>query len=342
MSTTKTILGLILVGCMLQHCSGRQMLKETAAATAQHSSSSAPLPPVLPPLPAPGPWDPALLKPQTRTDLDAWDTIHRRLLKLKLGYEAGGGLDVAAYGDSILMTLLGDPLTGGPLLGWEASRAAWQRAYGGRRIGIFAIGGDRPVNLLRRLRHGEGPRGLNPKGILLLIGVNDILPISALYPGNDTLVSQFASAGIQLCVRELQKQAPNATVIVLGLLPFQPPPPDFTPGAYDRVVRLTNRATRQWVQAQNSLLLKYKDCGHLFLLPNSTTLNSTLVPDGIHPSGPGAPVLIGCLRRALAQWNITVGAWPAPPPRPPGAARHRRHVSTAPGHPLPTLALPVA
>lgn len=43
------------------------------------------------------------------------------------------GLDVAAYGDSILMTLLGDPLTGGPLLGWGASKAAWDRAYGGRR-----------------------------------------------------------------------------------------------------------------------------------------------------------------------------------------------------------------
>ncbi len=43
------------------------------------------------------------------------------------------GLDVAAYGDSILMTLLGDPLTGGPLLGWGASKAAWDRAFGGRR-----------------------------------------------------------------------------------------------------------------------------------------------------------------------------------------------------------------
>lgn len=43
------------------------------------------------------------------------------------------GLDVAAYGDSILMTLLGDPLTGSPLLGWQASKAAWDRAYGGRR-----------------------------------------------------------------------------------------------------------------------------------------------------------------------------------------------------------------
>lgn len=40
---------------------------------------------------------------------------------------------MAAYGDSILMTLLGDPLTGGPLLGWGASKAAWDHAFGGRR-----------------------------------------------------------------------------------------------------------------------------------------------------------------------------------------------------------------
>lgn len=52
-----------------------------------------------------------------------------------------------------------------------------------------------------------------------------------------------------------------ATVIVLGLLPFQPPPPDFRPGAYDQAVRLTNRATQRWVEAQNSLLLKYKGGG---------------------------------------------------------------------------------
>lgn len=325
-----------MAGCLLDQCQGRQVLQEAGAA-AQGSRSSPPLPP-LPPPPS-VPWDPALLKPQPRTDLPTWDAIHPRLLKMKLGYKAGGGLDVAAYGDSILMTLLGDPLTGGPLLGWGASKAAWDRAYGGRRAGIFAVGGDRPANLLWRLRHGEGPRGLRPRAILLLIGVNDILPMLALYPGRDLLAAQFASTGIQLCVRELQKQAPNATVIVLGLLPFQPPPPDFRPGAYDQAVRLTNRATQRWVEAQNSLLLKYKDCGHLFLMPNSSRLNSTLVPDGIHPSGPGAPVLIGCMRRALAEWNITVRAWPAPPPRPPGAASQ---ASAARGHPLPTLTLPGA
>lgn len=158
------------------------------------------------------------------------------------------------------------------------------------RAGIFAVGGDRPANLLWRLRHGEGPRGLRPRAILLLIGVNDILPMLALYPasppgsraglggrrahrsmdaqpvwrrfaaspaahgvlpasprprtapvqhvptlrrpsgatsqhprgsmwqaatpvpalqGRDLLAAQFASTGIQLCVRELQKQAPN-------------------------------------------------------------------------------------------------------------------------------------
>lgn len=56
-------------------------------------------------------------------------------------------------------------------------------------------------------------------------------------------------------------------------------------------------------------------------------------------AGPGAPVLIGCMRRALAEWNITVRAWPAPPPRPPGAASQ---ASAARGHPLPTLTLPGA
>ncbi|KAL4419104.1 hypothetical protein ABPG77_010043 [Micractinium sp. CCAP 211/92] len=339
MCAARALLAIALACFVLQQAGGRQVLAESVAA-AQGVSSSPVLPPLPPPPPPPPlPWDPALLKPRPRTDLATWDVIHRRLLKLKLGYKAAGGLDVAAYGDSILMTLLGDPLTGGPLLGWGASKAAWDRAFGGRRAGIFAIGGDRPANLLWRLRHGEGPRGLHPRGILLLIGVNDILPMLALYPGNDTLAAQFASAGIQLCVRALQKQAPNSLVIVLGLLPFQPPPPDFKPGAYDRAVRLTNRATRQWIQQQNSLLLKYKDCGLLFLLPNSTMLNSTLVPDGIHPSGPGAPVLVGCMRRALAEWGIAVRRWPAPPPGPTDAASH---ASAGPGHPLPTLTLPVA
>lgn len=31
-----------------------------------------------------------LAQPKRRTDLDTWDVIHRRLLKMKLGYKAGG------------------------------------------------------------------------------------------------------------------------------------------------------------------------------------------------------------------------------------------------------------
>lgn len=51
-----------------------------------------------------------------------------------------------------------------------------------RSAGIFAICGDQAVHLLWRLREGEGPGGLGPRAIAVMIGTNDAAHLASVYP----------------------------------------------------------------------------------------------------------------------------------------------------------------
>lgn len=51
-----------------------------------------------------------------------------------------------------------------------------------RSADVFAAGGDGTLNLLWRLEHGEGPAGLNPQVVFLMIGANDVLGLGPLFP----------------------------------------------------------------------------------------------------------------------------------------------------------------
>lgn len=81
------------------------------------------------------------------------------------------------------------------------------------RAGIFAICGDQAVHLLWRLREGEGPAGLNPRAIAVMIGTNDAAHLASVYP---------ARKG-DLALRECRAPAVPATPICapVGMLHTQ-------------------------------------------------------------------------------------------------------------------------
>ncbi len=50
-----------------------------------------------------------------------------------------------------------------------------------RRSLVAGISGDQAVHLLWRLQNGEGPRGLNPKAVSVMIGTNDVAHLSSMH-----------------------------------------------------------------------------------------------------------------------------------------------------------------
>lgn len=70
-----------------------------------------------------------------------------------------------------------------------------------------------------RLQHGESPKGLGPKAIVLLIGTNDLT--YAEQRGEDALAAAVNSTAEHTLaiVKKLAAAAPQARVLLLALLP---------------------------------------------------------------------------------------------------------------------------
>jgi hypothetical protein len=68
-----------------------------------------------------------------------------------------------------------------------------------RRALLLGISGDQTMHLLWRLQNGEGPAGLNPTSITLMIGTNDVLHLNVLDPVRSSL-NFFIVSGVQLAM----------------------------------------------------------------------------------------------------------------------------------------------
>ncbi|KAL4420774.1 hypothetical protein ABPG75_010430 [Micractinium tetrahymenae] len=145
------------------------------------------------------------------------------------------------------------------------SEAAAARATG-VSADVFAAGGDGALNLLWRLEHGEGPGGLDPQAVFLMIGANDVLGLGALFPGQGSYVGHAVSVGVKRCLHLLRQQAPNATLLVLGVLPIQIPTPDGTIHMVNDIIAAANEETTAYVARQCSPQLIYKGDGAVVLL----------------------------------------------------------------------------
>lgn len=239
-----------------------------------------------------------LLQPASRSELPGWLEAHDRLAGEVEAAKAAGGLDVVVYGDSIMEAFRGECLGADWSHAYAANMAAWKRAYEGKRAGIFAICGDQAVHLLWRLREGEGPGGLGPRAIAVMIGTNDAAHLASVYPGEAEIPGHIISLAVQQIVRELQRQAPQATIVVFGLLPLQPQMLGRPDRGYDGITAAANRDLAAFVEAQGSPRLRFKDCSSDFLLP-SGEVDTTRMPDGVHPAGEGGELLLKCMHSAL-------------------------------------------
>jgi lysophospholipase L1-like esterase len=121
-----------------------------------------------------------------------------------------GGIDVYFEGDSITRR-------------WGTSDAAyrefldhWTRSFFGWNAGNFGWGGDTVQNVLWRLADGELD-GVHPKVIVLMAGTNNVGGTPR--DGIDAAVVEHVANGMTAVLGLMQRKAPEATVILMGITP---------------------------------------------------------------------------------------------------------------------------
>lgn len=118
------------------------------------------------------------LQPAARTDMREWMQWHEQLVAELEAAKAGEGATSLLYGDSILEAFRGSSV-GRPMKTRYAGNIAAWAALAPEGTVTLAVAGDRAEHLLWRLRNGEGPKGLSPSRILILIGTNDVAHLSS-------------------------------------------------------------------------------------------------------------------------------------------------------------------
>src|SRR4030095_12657376 len=121
-----------------------------------------------------------------------------------------GGIDVYFEGDSITRR-------------WGTSDAVyreflehWTRTFFGWNAANFGWGGDTVQNILWRLTEGELDE-VHPKVIVLMAGTNNVG--GTLRESVDAAVVENVASGMKAVLDVMQRKAPDATVILMGITP---------------------------------------------------------------------------------------------------------------------------
>ena len=139
-------------------------------------------------------------RPVPRTDANSKLAHQQMVENLKKGR-----IDVYFAGDSITRR-------------WRATDypqflANWNENFFGWNAANFGWGGDTVQNILWRLQNGELD-GVHPKVIVLLAGTNNV----GRSPASDAKVADITK-GIKALLDTLRDKAPQATIILMGILP---------------------------------------------------------------------------------------------------------------------------
>lgn len=179
-----------------------------------------------------------------------------------------GGIDFLFLGDSITRR-------------WDAD--VWSKYHGALRAANFGIDGDRTELLLWRLQHGE-LEGIAPKGVVLLIGVNNLIR------GRDT--PNETAQGVAAVVRLLRQKLPKAKLLLLGVFPFGP-----ADGPNRALVKQVNASL---AQLDDGKAIRFLDIGHKFLEADGT-ISTDLMHDGLHLAPKGYEIWAEAIHGPLGE-----------------------------------------
>jgi lysophospholipase L1-like esterase len=206
-------------------------------------------------------------KPKLENDFYDWHKRHDDVLKTQKEMLANSkGPEIVMIGDSITHMWGGEPKSN-----VVRGAKAWEATFGKTPVLNMGFGWDRTQNVLWRLENGEFD-GLAPKWVVLCIGTNNL---SGTKNAKENTPAEIVE-GISLICDKIHQSAPQAQLIVMGVLP--------------RGEKAEN-LFRPKIQAINELLakaiaekkgVKFLDIGAQLLAADGT-LTKEMMPDGVHP-----------------------------------------------------------
>jgi len=195
-----------------------------------------------------------------------------------------------AHAGRIDLYLLGDSIT----RRWGATDYPqllehWKATFHGWNAGDFGWGGDKVENILWRIEHGELD-GVNPRVIVLMAGTNDVG--NQLPPDGVQAASERISAGIGMLLQAVRTRAPQATVILMGILPRgdNPAVMPVIDGINQRIARLADGRSVHYLNINRQLTAA-----------DGSLLPGMMMADQLHPALPGYRVWAAALEPLLLQ-----------------------------------------
>ncbi len=191
-------------------------------------------------------------------------------------------LEVAKQGGAELL-LMGDSITDfwrnpeGPYAG----KPVLDKHFGQWKIANFGIAGDTTQGVLYRLQNGEG-KGFSPKAVMLMIGTNNTARNTA---------AEIAE-GVGAVVLELQRDFPQAKILLLGVFPRG------RPG--DPVRATIADINRTIAKLHDGNKVHYLDIGAQFL-DASGTIAPDVMSDLLHPSPKGYEIWAQAVKEPLSR-----------------------------------------
>ena len=183
-----------------------------------------------------------------------------------------GDIDVLFMGDSITDFWRNEE-------GFFAGKPILDEYFGHLKVANFGIAGDTTQGVLYRLQNGEG-QGFSPKAVMLMIGTNNTMQNNA----------PEIAEGIGAVVLELQKNFPDAKILLLGVFPRNAP----------------NDPVRSTIKEINEIISKlhdgkrvhYLDIGSNFLDSNGN-IPADVMSDALHPSTKGYEIWAKAVKEPL-------------------------------------------
>jgi len=227
-----------------------------------------------------GPKNTALVPLTQNRDWKSYDWVVRHNEILALNKPGAIRADVVFIGDSITHFWSGEP---------KAKRVAgkdsWEKWIAPHHPINLGYGWDRTENVLWRLRHGE-VAGLKPKAFVVLIGTNNL---SGFNPPAET------AEGVAEVCREIRRQAPQAKVLLLAILPRQAKP-DATRKRVTDANKLLQAQAAQIADAYLDLTDK--------LIEADGSISKETMNDYLHPTNKGYEVMGAAIDAQLKAWSL--------------------------------------
>ena len=149
----------------------------------------------------------------------------------------------------------------------------------------FGVAAIRTEGLLWNITHGE-LEGIQPKAVVILIGVNNLLQCPDEKP-------EWVAAGIQQVVRTVQEKIPQSQILLMGILPAR------NPATHTVRARITavNRLIAKLADGKN---VRFVDLGAGFLDADGN-VRSDLTLDTVHPNAKGYQLWYDALQPFLSR-----------------------------------------